>query len=48
MNPGTMKVVSRSFQHGLATGEWEEFLDRLIEDFTGLVSQEVFSRLKSW
>lgn len=33
----TMEVAHRAFQHfthGLATGEWQQFLDMLTEDFT--------------
>ena len=35
--PNTMEAAHRAFQHfthGLATGEWQLFLDMLTEDFT--------------
>ena len=37
MNQNTMAVAQLGFQHftrGLATGEWESFLDMLTDDFT--------------
>jgi ketosteroid isomerase-like protein len=37
MQPETMEVAQRAFQqftHGLATGEWQSFVDILTDDFT--------------
>lgn len=36
-SPDTMEIAHRAFQHfthGLATGEWQLFVDMLTEDFT--------------
>ena len=48
MKPDTMKVADKAFQHfqhGLATGEWEGFLDMLTEDFTFWFPQGTFHGL---
>lgn len=37
IQPDTMEVANRAFgyfTHGLATGEWNQFVDMLTEDFT--------------
>lgn len=37
MQPETMEVAQRTFKqftHGLATGEWQPFVDMLTDDFT--------------
>ena len=37
INPDTLEVAHQAFEyftHGLATGEWNQFVDMLTEDFT--------------